>query len=131
MALIRGYFDARSQPRVAVTARGARREVALDAVIDTGFNGFLCLPVAVAIGLGLELFGTQQAELADGAIKKELIFLGQAGFAGQPSQYGEILLTESEDALIGVEFLAQDRLEIDFPHSIVRIHLPPRRGRKK
>jgi hypothetical protein len=78
------------------------------------------------------LFGAaQQVELADGSVKRELVFVGQAGFAGRPSRTVEILLTESVDALVGVEFLSDGRLEIDFPRRIVQIHPEPRRGKKK
>ena len=131
MTLIRGYLDGYHQPRVAITVRGARSDVSLDAVIDTGFDGHLCLPVAVAIELGLELYGAQRTELADGSIKSELVFIGHAGFASLPSQEVEILLTESDEALVGVGFLADCHLEIDFPKGIVRIHPKPRRGKKK
>ncbi|MCR4403749.1 MAG: hypothetical protein NUW06_00355 [Candidatus Acetothermia bacterium] len=122
MLVIQGHFDEYHQPRVAITIQGARRDATLDAVIDTGFDGYLCLPVAVAIELGLELYGAQRTELADGSIKSELVFIGRAGFAGQPSREVEILLTEGEEALIGVGFLADWRLELDFPQGTVRIH---------
>ena len=46
-------------------------EIAVDAVIDTGFDGYLCLPVQLAIQLGLELSGSIKVELADGSIKRE------------------------------------------------------------
>jgi predicted aspartyl protease len=111
---------------VTIIVHGARGELTLDAVIDTGFDGDLCLPVPVAIELGLELYGAQRVQLADGSIRSELVFIGKAGFAGQPAQEREqereILLTEAEDALIGVGFLADWRLEIDFPKGAVYLH---------
>jgi predicted aspartyl protease len=126
MAPIRGYLDKARQPRVTIIVHGARGELTLDAVIDTGFDGDLCLPVPVAIELGLELYGAQRVQLADGSIRSELVFIGKAGFAGQPAQEREqereILLTEAEDALIGVGFLADWRLEIDFPKGAVYLH---------
>jgi clan AA aspartic protease len=131
MASIRGYFDQDYQPRVSITVRGARTAVTLEAVIDTGFDGFLCLPLTIAVELGLELHGTQWVELADGSVKRDLFFSGQAGFAGRPGEQVEISLTDSEDALVGVEFLAECRLEIDFPKGVVRIHQKPRRGGKR
>ena len=88
-------------------------------------------PVPLAIEIGLELYGAQQTELADGSIKSELVFLGQAGFVGRPSQEVEILLTESDDALLGVEFLLDWRLEIDFSQRVVQIHPKARKRKKK
>lgn len=131
MAPIRGHLDDYHQPRVAITVRGARRDITLEAVIDTGFDGQLCLPVPLAIELGLELYGAQQTELADGSIKSGLVFLGRAGFVGRSSQEVEILLTESDDALLGVGFLMAWRLEIDFPQRIVHLNPKTPTGKKK
>ena len=131
MAPIRGRLDAYHQPRVAIIVRGARRDVTLEAVIDTGFDGQLCLPVSLAVEIGLELYGAQQTQLADGSIRSDLVFLGQAGFVGQRTQEVEILLTESDDALLGVGFLMDWRLEIDFSQRLVQLHPRTRKGKKK
>jgi len=131
MAPIRGHLDEYHQPRVAITVRGSRQDITLDVVIDTGFDGQLCLPVPLAIEIGLELYGAQRTELADGSIKSELVFLGQAGFVGRPRQEVEILLTDSDDALLGVEFLLDWRLEIDFSQRVVQIHPKARKRKKK
>ncbi len=44
---------------------GQTREV--DAVIDTGFNGYLTLPPTLAADLGLSVVGDGEAVLADGS----------------------------------------------------------------
>jgi predicted aspartyl protease len=36
--------------------------------LDTGFDGFLCLPTPVAVSLGLELIDVVSSELADGTV---------------------------------------------------------------
>ncbi len=131
MAPIQGYLDESYQPRVAITVHGIRGNLTTDAVIDTGFDGDLSLPIPVAVELGLELYGAQRVQLADGSIKSELVFIGQAGFMNQPNQEVEILLTEAEEALIGVGFLSDWHLEINFPKEIVGLHPPPRREKKK
>ncbi len=131
MAPIRGRLDAYHQPRVAIIVRGARRDVTLEAVIDTGFDGQLCVPVSLAVEIGLELYGAQQTQLADGSIKSDLVFLGQAGFVGQRTQEVEILLTESDDALLGVGFLMDWRLEIDLSQGLVQLQPRTRKGKKK
>ena len=66
-----GYIDECGQGRVRVGIIGRKMEIAVDAVIDTGFDGYLCLPVQLAIHLGLELSGSIKVELADGSIKRE------------------------------------------------------------
>lgn len=45
---------------------GRTREI--EAVIDTGFNGFLTLPAALGEELGLTRFGSGTARLADGSV---------------------------------------------------------------
>lgn len=98
-------------------------ETDIDAIIDTGFDGYLCLLVQIAIQLGLELRGAQVSELADGSTRNELVFIGQAAFENQSNAEVEILLTESEDALLGVALLMPYKLEINFSERIVFIEI--------
>lgn len=49
-----------------VKAGGTRRSVELDAILETGFEGDICVPIDVAVTLGLELVGVDTFELADG-----------------------------------------------------------------
>ncbi|RKU14601.1 hypothetical protein C6502_00405 [Candidatus Poribacteria bacterium] len=102
--MISGYFDDAGQPRIAASVFGNRGEATIDAVIDTGFNGSLCLPLSLAIPLGLELYGRINYELADGTIKRELTFEATIRL-GETVNRAEIFLTESEDALLGSELL--------------------------
>lgn len=71
-----GYIDEYGQGKVIVGVIGRKREIAVDAVIDTGFDEYLCLPLQTAIQLGLELCDTMGVEFADGTIKKEMVFSG-------------------------------------------------------
>ena len=54
-----GHVDEQGWPLLTVQIKGARTEVPLEAVIDTGFDGSLCVPVEVAVQLGLDLIGFQ------------------------------------------------------------------------
>ena len=113
-----GYVDEYGQGRVRVGVRGRKMEITVDAVIDTGFDEYLCLPVQTAIQLGLELSDTMEVELADGTIKKEMVFSGVTKF-GEGKRDVEITLTESKDALIGTRMFSY--LEIDFEGKRVRL----------
>src|ERR1700729_3094190 len=64
-----GYVDSNGHPRMTIRVRGTHpSEFAdLDAFVDTGFAGFLMLPVALALPLGLALYGTGDYYLADGS----------------------------------------------------------------
>lgn len=52
-----GYVDELNRPRLTINVIGDRAEAKLDALIDTGFDGSLCLPLSIAVQLGLELTG--------------------------------------------------------------------------
>lgn len=64
-----GYVDPNGHPRVTIHIRGTHpTEFAqVDALVDTGFTGFLMLPIAQALPLGLALYGTGDYNLADGS----------------------------------------------------------------
>jgi clan AA aspartic protease len=107
-----------------VDGRGGH-EVSLEGVLDTGFDGFLCLPIPVAVSLGLELIGATDTALADGTvIEDELVFAGQAEWDGTVMDV-EILLTRSEDVLIGTAFLKGHVAQLDYNANTVRVEKAP------
>ena len=117
---MQGYVDKNRLCRAEITVIGGRQAVAADAVVDSGFNGDLCLPTQIATQLGLELCGLQRIELADGTKKKDLLFAGEAIFDGE-RKWVEIFLTDSEDALIGAGLLLDHILTIDYVDQTVEI----------
>ena len=119
--MMKGYIDKYYQPKIKLKAKGLRRTIELEAVIDTGFDGELCLPLPIAIQLGLELGGNQYVEFADGTVKHELIFAGVVILEDTEMPI-DISLTNSDEALIGVGLLKNKKLEINFPEGIVWIN---------
>ena len=115
---LKGYFDDFDQPRVTINVVGPHREITVDAVIDTGFDGDLCLPTQLGITLGLELKDLTRVELADRTIKQELVFAGIVQL-GKSKRDVNILLTESDDALLGANMLSY--LELDFVNRTIKI----------
>ena len=107
-------------PTVVLEVIGSRGQTPLTAIIDTGFDDELCLPIPLAVTLGLSLIGTEDVELADGTQKRELVFAGSVRFLDQIRPV-RIFLTESEDALVGTRLLNDCRLNIDFPTGKVKI----------
>lgn len=110
---MRAYIDIYNQCRAEVTVIGSRQSIVTDAIVDTGFDGEVCLPTEDAIQLGLELRGLQAIQLGDGSEKKELVFRGEAIF-GNHRREVEIFLTEGDDTLIGTGLLADGTLTADF-----------------
>jgi len=109
-----GYIDEHGEARVKVGVMGKE----IDAVIDTGFEGDLCLPIQVAVQLRPELTGVESFELADGSIKQELVFSGKTKF-GETEKNAWITLTESDDALLGTGMFSH--LELDYENETVKI----------
>ena len=117
---MRGYIDEHGLCRAEITVIGGWQTAIIDAVIDTGFNGDLCLPAQIAIRLGLHLYGMQRIELADGTKKRELFFTGEVVFDGE-QEWVEIFLTDSEDALLGAGLLAVHVVTIDYVEQTLEI----------
>ena len=115
-----GHVDELRQPRVEITLLGTRGEVTTDAVIDTGFDGDLSIPIQLAIEIGLELWGITIVELADGSRKQELVFTGEMKLE-KDKQKIDIFLTDSKDALLGTNLLSNAKLEVNFVDKTVEI----------
>jgi clan AA aspartic protease len=114
------YVDEYRRCWVEISVAGARQEITLLALVDTGFDGWVCLPTPIAIQLGLELFGVQVVELADGSEIEELVFRGEVIFEQQRRNV-DITLTRSVDALVGTGLLENSILTIDFAERAVEI----------
>ena len=106
-------------PTAQAEVIGTRQTIAITAIVDTGFDGDLCLPTRHAVQLGLELIGEQHIELADGTQRYELVFAGSVRLFGE-TRTVEIMLTKSEDALLGTRLLDHYRVSIDFPGGRVK-----------
>jgi predicted aspartyl protease len=90
-------------------------------VLDTAFSGDICLPIPIATQLGLELITTQHYELADDTVEEELVFLGHVVFGEEKPV--AIVLTDSNDALLGTGLLTNANLHIDFIAKTVEIEI--------
>ncbi len=100
-------------------------EVTVEGILDTGFDGFLCLPIPLAVALGLELIDVTRTELADGTVvEDELVFAGRAEWDGTVMDV-DILLTRSGDVLIGTAFLKEYLVQLDYKANTVRIEKTP------
>ena len=117
-------------PTATVEVIGGRKSIELTAIVDTGFDGDLCVPVKYAVQLGLELIGESPVEFADGTQKNELLFAGSARFFGETHQV-EITLTTSQDALIGTRLLNRYALAIDFPGGQINLRARLKPGGKR
>ena len=82
----------------------------VEAVIDTGFNGFLTLPPALIAALGLPWLCRQQGQLADGSVLTFDVYVATVDWNGQPRS----VEVEAADAqlLLGMALMEGSELRI-------------------
>jgi len=114
---LEGTFDANRSPHLQIPMpRGAL----LDVVVDTGFNGSLCLPRGLLRKLGFRWIGTRLVELADGSRVVSQLYEGEILWFGQRRTV-TALATRSAEGLLGTEMLHDVRLEMDLDENWVRL----------
>ena len=115
-------------PKIPITVRGRKRSRQMEAIVDTGFDGQLCLPASVVLNMGLELVGKLTIRLADGSRRNRLLFRCEIEL-GDETKLVDAFLTSGDDALIGTTLLSNYSLTIDFSSDQVqRVTLKRRRS---
>ncbi len=110
--MIEGVVNAAYEPVVVLTVQGPSGQTSeIEAIIDTGFTGFLTVPPALATELGLALEGTSRATLADGSEVTFDVYDVAALWDGQP----RYALADAADTtpLVGMRMLDRHNLNID------------------
>jgi clan AA aspartic protease len=96
--------------RVVVGNSGSQRQV-IDAVIDTGFTGFLTLPLSVLTSLNLRAYRREQGILGDGSTCIFDVYRCQINWDGE---FQPIDVNASETTpLIGMSLLYGYRVQFD------------------
>jgi clan AA aspartic protease len=96
------------------------RKIAIDTVIDTGFNGDLILSLEIISELGLKLQGYQKAVLGDGTTSQFQVYAVDVIWNG--SRKTVEVNAATSGALIGMGLLEGYKLEMDtIPNGIVTI----------
>ena len=102
-----GYLDSSGHPHVKVRIWGLAEQFAqeFEAMIDTGFTGFLSMPITAAFPLALTLFGTASYSLADGSVSPKLLGFGTVALEDETAAGTIVLEPMSSGLLLGMEFL--------------------------
>jgi predicted aspartyl protease len=120
--LIPGFFDSDGSPAIRITIEGDLGSREYTAVIDTGFTGFVALPLAEMIPLGLRTEGAASVMLGNGAVIDNLLAPGRVTI-GTQTETGTIVLDEtSNDILVGLAFLRKFDLALIVTDSVVVLY---------
>lgn len=110
--MMQGVVNLRREAMLTVVVGNSNRQMqAIEALIDTGFNGFLSLPSTIITTLNLPWSGSDFVTLGDGS---ETFFDLYTAVAIWDGQYCEIDIAESEtEPLLGMALLYGYRLQVD------------------
>ncbi len=111
---ILGSIDADGELRITSSIMGFRGVAKVNGIVDTGFAGAISLAVTIIAKLGMDLNGIRMYRLADGSTTRSLVFNGKVDWMGKVSPI-EIVLSFSDETLIGVDLLKNCKLTVDFP----------------
>ena len=110
--MIEGVVNANLEAVLTLTLRGETgHEREIEALIDTGFNGFLTLPPALVTELGLPFASIGRATLADGSEAAFDVYDATVLWDGQPKyvESGAV----GADPLVGMSLLDGHNLNIE------------------
>lgn len=114
---IKGFIDANFCPRIPFRSVSGEK---LSLVVDTGFNGSLCLPKRLIKELNFQYVGTYEIELADGSRIPSPVYNGEILWFRKQM---EVLAYEtvSQDGLVGTALLRGTYFELDIDANLVLI----------
>ena len=109
--MMQGYVNKNYEATVLVVVRNNAKLKSINAVIDTGFTGFLSLPNDIITELGLPWSYRDRGTLGDGS---EVLFDIYDAVAIWDGKAKEIEVNSAEtDPLIGMSMLRGYRLQVD------------------
>jgi clan AA aspartic protease len=109
--MMQGRVNQRCEAVISIAVRRSGKIKSVDAVIDTGFNGFLSLPINIIRELGLPWKYRDRATLGDGSETLFDVYDAEVIWDGQ---YREIEINAAEtEPLLGMRMLKRYRLQVD------------------
>ncbi|MFI5087175.1 MAG: hypothetical protein ACHP7I_02175 [Terriglobales bacterium] len=111
-----GTFNQLGSPTVEIEVSGPLgNRTKFTAMVDTGFSGFLLLPILSAFPIGLILHSMMPITLADGSNQTKLTCLGGIHFDNAYVIGVIIIEWANTDVLVGMDFLRKfgKRLTVD------------------
>ncbi len=94
--------------------------VAIECVVDTGFDGGLMLPRSFVSQIQIPIVGELRFEMVGGATMSAEVGLTDIDWLGR-LRLVEVIVSAGDDALIGTELLIATTLTIDYESSTLAI----------
>ena len=109
--MIRGVVNVRNEPVVSIRVRGPGHPgLDVDAIVDTGFNGWLALPASMVASLGLRRRSTGSATLADGSVRQFDVYAVEVFWDGL--WHPVLMSTIGNEPLLGTRLLGGHELRV-------------------
>jgi predicted aspartyl protease len=122
MALILGTFDRSGSAILKIRVSGANLAREYAAVIDTGFNAFVAMPISALIDLGLKSEGAARVTLGDGSTIDNLVASGLVTVGSQTNTCDILLDESSTDVLVGLSLLRAFKLGLIITETTVLLY---------
>jgi clan AA aspartic protease len=101
--MIIGIVNDRGEALIRLVVGEGNQRLVVDAVLDTGYTGFLTLPPSVIAALGLTWLGSEEGTLGDGSLHDFDVYSAQIIWDGA---FRTIKVNESDtQSLIGIGLL--------------------------
>jgi predicted aspartyl protease len=110
--ILTGFLSDTGHPVIRISVFGIHPDLKqeFEVMIDTGFTGFLLMPIMSAFSLGLTLVGTGNYTLADNSTSPKLLAMGSVVVANEDPVHGVIVLEPNQcGLLLGMDFLTKAR----------------------
>lgn len=119
--MIIGKIKADQEAVVELEIVGSNHSETVEVVIDTGFTGFLMLPIDLINRLRLQLIGNRRAILGNGSQVSFDLYLAKVVWHGKTREV-PTLGAKHDGALLGMSLLSRSREVLEVvPNGIVTI----------
>ena len=120
--MIKGYVNKYDEPLIKVSIHLRKRTQVFNAVIDTGFNGYLSVPANIIDKTDWIYSGFEEYELASGEFLNADVFIGTITMGNEKNIPVYALSNHSKDILIGTKLLKNKFLGINFKTNVVEVY---------
>jgi len=118
--MIKGEVTEALDPVIEIGLKDGETVSMIEAIVDTGFSGYLCLSEQWVDKLDMSFGFVESYEMANGEIITRDVFRGVIRFNGQERGV-DVILTTSDDTLIGASLFKEYLVAIDYPRRHVRM----------